>query len=88
MIISVFRSSHKDFAAKIVMDPGIQARVEPRVFEPKIKIYSIESFRAIIRRISWILVPLSAVVRLGIRIPKRAADQGTLSGGFKEIEGN
>jgi hypothetical protein len=43
-IISVFLSSYKDSAAKIVMDPGIHTRVEPRFFESKIKMCSIEPF--------------------------------------------
>jgi hypothetical protein len=31
---------------------------------------------------------MAAVMRLGISIPKRAADEEILLGGFKEIEGN
>jgi hypothetical protein len=51
VIISVFLSLYKDSAVKIVIDSGIHTRVEPRFFESKVKMYSIESFWTTIRRI-------------------------------------
>jgi hypothetical protein len=75
VIISVSPFLDKDFAAKTGIDHGIHTRVEPRFFESKIKMFLIEPFSVTIRRISRIFVPMSAVVRLGLLIPKRAADK-------------
>jgi hypothetical protein len=88
VIIAVSLSSYKDVAAKTGIDRGIHTRVELRFFQSKIKTYSIEPFCPAIRRISWIFIPLSAVVRLWIFIPKWATSKDTLLGGFKEIEWN